>query len=109
MDNAVDSDGGGGWRALLPALLLMIGSGIAIPALSWSGTGGRVIVVSAPWRDTGDAVRIVAAAHGQVLSGGPFANIMLATSEAPSFVSELYRAGAWLVIGAGQSNGCMPR
>ena len=63
-----------------------------------------VVIVAAPWG--GEAARIAAAAGGSILSAT--GHIAVARFSADAFVSQLYRAGALLVLDATLVTACFP-
>lgn len=67
-----------------------------------------VAVVVSPWAPPIEALQVVAAANGRILSAGPRNWIVLARSDGPDFVDRLYASGAWLVIAAEGLRGCGP-
>ena len=65
-----------------------------------------VVIVAAPWSATGDAARIAAATGGSILSAT--GHIAVARFSTDAFVSQLYRAGALLVLDATLVTACFP-
>ena len=65
-----------------------------------------VVIVAAPWSATGDAARMAAAAGGSILSAT--GHIAIARFSTDAFVSQLYRAGALLVLDATLVTACFP-
>ena len=65
-----------------------------------------VVIVAAPWAPPADATRIAAAAGGSILSAT--GHIAVARFSTDAFVSQLYRAGALLVLDATLVTACFP-
>lgn len=95
------------WRDFGPAAtLLIIGMlGLSIATLSPSGKGGQYAVIVPPWYSLGQTVALIQHAGGQIadLNGG---NVVIVHSNAPNFIRNLYRAGAWLVLDPLRLRGC---
>jgi len=70
--------------------------------------GAPVAVIAFPWADDGAALRIVAAAQGDLIAAPRHGGIAIATSLAADFVARLYGAGAALVIDGAVLAGCLP-
>ena len=89
-------------RVLGPcALLLVCGfAGIAAPQVL-PKDGERVAVIA----PDADALMIVAAAGGQVLTATDTG--LIAVSDEPGFSGRLYRSGAWLVLRFDGQVGCL--
>jgi hypothetical protein len=96
------------WRDYLPALaLLLVGLGALLVAmLKPTGREGQYAVIAPPWYNLAQTVSLVREAQGAVadMSGGR--HIVIAHSNDPHFVEQLYRAGAWLVIDPVRLVGC---
>jgi len=69
--------------------------------------GAPVAVVAPPWATDGEAVRIVAAADGVVVSATRRGGIAVATSDAAGFIGRLYQSGATVVIDAAALSACL--
>src|SRR5690349_21534194 len=97
-------------RPVLTAALFALLAGTAPAALALAPkTAGPVAVVVAPWAESGEAVRIVAAANGTRIGasrGGAVAIARSADADA-DFVTRLYRAGALLVLAAEAVAACL--
>ncbi|MCX5568979.1 MULTISPECIES: hypothetical protein [Kaistia] len=66
----------------------------------------EVAVVAPPWADAADTAGIVARSGGSIVAGGGIANVIIAHSDSPDFISRLYHSGAWLVLDAIKLRGC---
>ena len=65
-----------------------------------------VVIVAAPWSAAGDAARIAAAAGGSIVSAT--GHVAIARFSTDAFASQLYRAGALLVLDATLVTACLP-
>lgn len=106
--NRLASSPGHRWRDFGPAaLLLAIGIlGLVIATLSPSGRNGQYAVIAPPWYNSGQTVSLIQHADGQLASMNAASRVVIAHSEKPGFVRDLYRAGAWLVLDPLQLRGC---
>ena len=97
-------------RPALTAALFVLVAGTAPAALALAPkTADPVAVVVAPWAESGEAVRIVAAVNGTITGashGGAVAIARSADADA-DFVTRLYRAGALLVLDAAAVTACL--
>lgn len=76
---------------------------LALFALAaWPTGGGAVAVFAAE----DDALAIIAAADGRIVSGGMADFAVIAVSDDPQFVGKLYAAGATLVLAAFPGSAC---
>lgn len=98
----------GSWSDLIPAGLLLVASAIAIFVSTLTADAGsaEVAVVAPPWADAADAAGIVARSGGSIVAGAGMANVIIAHSDSPDFISRLYHSGAWLVLDAVKLRGC---
>ena len=69
---------------------------------------GPVAVVAAPWAAAGEAARIVAAVNGTIIGTARGGDVAIAQFDTTDFVTQLYRAGALLVLDAGAVAACIP-
>lgn len=90
----------GGWKDAAPALILLaVGLfALLVASIMPSGSNNRYTVVAPPWYNSGRTVSLIQAANGQIADLGGRDHVIVAYSKDPSFVRELYQAGAWLVI-----------
>lgn len=97
-----------GWRDFGPAvLLLVVGIGALVAAtLNPSGRDGRYAVIAPPWYDAGETLTLIQRAGGRIAAINAANGVVIAYSETPGFVGDLYRAGAWLVLDPVQLRGC---
>jgi hypothetical protein len=65
-----------------------------------------VVIVAAPWSAVGDAARMAAAAGGSIVAAS--GRVAIARFSTDAFVSQLYRAGALLVLDATLVTACLP-
>lgn len=108
-DNAIDpSVERGSWRDLVPAGLLLLVSVVAIFVGSMTADAGtkEVAVVAPVWSNASETAEIVALSGGSIVASGGLANVIIARSDNPDFISALYRSGAWLVLDAVKLRGC---
>lgn len=96
-------------RHFLPALLLLAFSAFATFAVTLGSPkeGSQMAVVAPPWYSMGETVSLVVAAGGRIVETGGFGNVLVAASDDPRFSSELYQAGAWLVVDPIRLRGCL--
>ncbi|WEK49428.1 MAG: hypothetical protein P0Y66_17070 [Candidatus Kaistia colombiensis] len=94
---------------LIPAGLLLVVSVVAIFLSTLTADAGSqdVAVVAPPWADAADAAAIVARSGGSIVAGAGMANVIIAHSDNPDFISRLYHSGAWLVLDAIKLRGCL--
>lgn len=97
------------WRHLLPALILLGFSVLAILMLVARPVSGQrqVAIVLPPWDGTLQAAAIVGRAGGRLVDAGGLPDIFIVTSDRADFINALYRAGAWLVINPIAAHGCL--
>ncbi|WP_018181185.1 hypothetical protein [Kaistia granuli] len=70
--------------------------------------GTKEVAVLAPvWASAAETAEIVARSGGSIVAGAGVANVIIARSDNPDFVSTLYSAGAWLVLDAVKLRGCL--
>lgn len=86
----------------------MVASAIAIFVSTLTADAGsaEVAVVAPPWANAADAAGIVARSGGSIVAGAGTANVIIARSDSPDFISRLYHSGAWLVLDAVKLRGC---
>lgn len=96
-------------RALLPVLALLVFSvvGTAAAALAPRTSYGSFAVISPPWYTAAQTVALVSAAGGTLVRSSDWSNVIISDSSDPQFVSELYRAGAWLVLDPNGIQSCL--
>jgi hypothetical protein len=70
--------------------------------------GEPVAVFFAPGTTEGEALSRVLGAGGLLLSRGVSGSLVVVLPGRPDFVREAYRAGAIIVIAAGDARGCQP-
>jgi hypothetical protein len=93
--------------ALIAALFVLV-AGTAPAALALAPkTAGPVAVVVAPWAESGEAIRIVAAVNGTITGASHGGAVAIARSADADFVTRLYRAGALLVLDAQAVAACL--
>ncbi|HVO02993.1 MAG TPA: hypothetical protein VMT54_12370 [Candidatus Cybelea sp.] len=93
---------------LLPALALVL---LGTAALGYAELRPikqprTPFAVLTPNGDAADALRIVAAADGRLISAGGWLGGAVAVSDDPDFAAKLYRAGARLVLRVDGATGC---
>ena len=94
-------------RDLAIATLFALGVALVPAAIALAPKAASpVVIVAAPWTAAGDAARIAAAAGGSILSAT--GHIAIARFSTDAFVSQLYRAGALLVLDATLVTACFP-
>lgn len=98
-------------RSLIPlqAVLGLLGGVVALVtplALLAAPRSPTVVLVGPAGSDTGEMIRMVAAAGGSILNVGGRPDVVIARSDSPGFVVRLYAAGAWLVLDGGLAGGC---
>jgi len=95
-------------RPALTATLFALVAGTAPAALALAPKpAGPVAVVVAPWAESGEAARIVAAGNGTITGASHDGAVAIARSADADFVARLYRAGALLVLDAGAVAACL--
>lgn len=106
MDQATER---GSWRDFVPAGLILLVSVLAIFIGSMTADAGatEVAVVAPFWADAAETAEIVARSGGSIVAGAGVANVMIARSDNPEFISTLYEAGAWLVLDAVKLRSCL--
>ncbi len=93
--------------SVLPAAVLAMTSLTAIAAIKLTPSQGQpVAALFAPHLDADDAFQRVIVAGGTVLRRGGVPSLFIARSDAPDFVSALYKMGAVLVADANGARGC---
>ena len=94
-------------RDLAIATLFAFGVALVPAAIALAPKAATpVVIVAAPWAAAGDAARIAAAAGGSILSAT--GHIAIARFSTDAFVSQLYQAGALLVLDATLVTACFP-
>jgi hypothetical protein len=89
------------------AVLLALGIiALSVAKLYPSGDGHQYAVVAPPWLTLGQKVSLVQSARGKIVEMSGARHVVVAYSEDPDFVRELYRAGAWLVLDPVNLRGC---
>lgn len=69
--------------------------------------GDKVAVILPPWAKSSHLMQVIADAGGVLVNGGQRDWIAVATSESKNFVSELYKAGAVIVIDGSIAAACL--
>jgi hypothetical protein len=97
------------WRQLVPAVLFLLVSVVAMALLIAQPKRGQreVAIVLPPWESTLQAAALVQKAGGWLVDVGGLPNVYITAADRPGFVSALYRAGAWLVIDPISAHGCL--
>jgi hypothetical protein len=80
---------------------------IAIAAVAIVPTGSRVIVIGAPWAETGHMVSIIAKADGSIVNGGVVDWIAIAEGNPADFSMNLLRSGALLGLDGRLASACI--
>jgi hypothetical protein len=83
--------------------VILLGNGVLFAGVLGAvalqaGPEGRFAVMAIPGSAPTRVYAIVAAAGGQIISGGGASTVAIARSDAPDFRSRLYAAGALLVF-----------
>lgn len=105
----------GGLGALLPAVLLLLLSTLAIGTTMLAAGAGseHVAVVAPPWYGPAQTLELVGRAGGRIVDMGRFGNMVVAVVEdgaaRQAFLDALHREGAWLTLDAGSLKGCVGR
>ncbi|WP_207540900.1 hypothetical protein [Sabulicella rubraurantiaca] len=86
-------------------LLFTLLGALLVGALPQAGQT-RFVAVFPPWQDLLQSTERVGAAGGLVVATGNLPNFVTVQSDDPSFVSALYRSGAWLVLDLSSARGC---
>lgn len=91
-----------------PAILLLTIGAISLAAATLSPTGknGQYAVVAPPWFSVGQTIALIQAANGEIADIRADTRIVIAHSEKPGFVGDLYQSGAWLVLDPVRIRGC---
>jgi hypothetical protein len=98
---------GSGWVGAFAFLLLGAFLAVGASTLPSNDAGAVAPVTVVVFGGTPeDALAVVAAADGLVLTNAPILGGVVAISDEPHFASRLYRAGASLVLRAGGRFGC---
>lgn len=87
------------------ALLVFGLAALVVASLSPSGRNGQYLVIAPPWFTDGETIALIQRASGRLAETRDGIG-MIAQSNRPGFVSDLYRAGAWLVIDPMRVAGC---
>ncbi|PZW48260.1 hypothetical protein C8P66_1057 [Humitalea rosea] len=95
--------------ALLPPLLLSLVTLVGAFLIGTMPREGQTqyAVIAAPWAGLAEMVGLVAAADGAIVNVGGLSNVIIAQSDSATFSSDLYRAGAWLVLDPIVLRGCL--
>lgn len=67
----------------------------------------KVAVILSPWAESSKIMQVIADAGGVLVNGGQRDWIAVASSESENFVSELYKAGAVMVIDGSIAAACL--
>jgi hypothetical protein len=94
-------------RHTLIAVLFALFAGTVPAALALAPKAGPVAVVVAPWATAGEAARIVAAVNGTIVGTARGGDVAIAQFDTTDFVTQLYQAGALLVLDAGAVAACI--
>ena len=95
------------WHALLPALCLaLLGVGAIGFASVWPHRAASANQPLAVFGWDRDAVGIVVAAGGRIVSPGRIPGSIIAIAEDPAILERLYQSGAILVLRADNAIGC---
>lgn len=92
-------------RIVLGVNILICVSVLLIPILM--PKGDRVAVILPPWAEPSHIMQVIADAGGVLVNGGQRDWIAVATSDSNDFVSELYKAGAVIVIDGSIAAACL--
>lgn len=79
---------------------------IFISTLTADARSQEVAVIAPVWADAAEAAEIVARSGGSIVASAGLANVIIARSDHPDFISALYHSGAWLVLDAVKLRGC---
>jgi len=95
-------------KAALPAGLLILAGTIGLGAaeLRPQPKPGVPLGVYLAGQKSSDALRVIAAADGRLVTFGGWLGTPIAVSDDPDFAAKLYRAGATLVFRADGAVGC---
>jgi hypothetical protein len=95
-------------RQTLIAVLFALFAGTMPTALALAPkAAGPVAVVVAPWAADGEAARIVAAADGTIIGTTRGGHVAIGQFAGADAITQLYRAGALLVLDAAAVAACL--
>jgi len=102
------ADGRDASDVLLPTAALLLVSLFGALATGMVPRNGQTqfAVIAAPSAGLAEMTGLVATAGGSILDAGSLSNVIFARSDSPTFGSDLYRAGAWLVLDPALLRGC---
>ena len=91
---------------LAPVIAAMLVLLAPLALIASPATGRPVAVILSPQTGMRDALAIVAAAGGRVMTASPSGSVVIAVLGQPDFAWRLIRAGAWLPIDAAMFEIC---